>query len=232
MLKKTLLLSTVLALGSCASLLDDQIQDVKFTTPGAENAVCHVYIDKIHYVVRPPQTINVAKSRHNMEVDCLAPGNRRQKIYIEPGYQKAVGWNALNAGAGVAYDYASNAMFRFPDEIQISFVDVPIRDQPLPAQNRPDVRQPETYLLEEFLPSTPRMNADAYEPDYKLLRRGEGEQYYDGNATMNDDGTDAFSEPAQITGGKGDLKPVPSSTSDAGVPPVSSGEPVPLLPGE
>lgn len=239
MLKKTLILGSVLLLGSCAYALDDQIQDVQFLTPGAEDATCNVYIERVHYVIKPPQKVSLSKSRKDMTIDCLAPGNRRQKVIIEPGYQKSTALNVLNGGGGIPWDYASNAMFKYPDIIEVSFVDVPVVPQPLPSQNNPDIRQPEDYPLEEFLPGRPRLNSDAGRITPEILRRGEGASYNDPSyATQSDDGSDAFSEPAKMGGDKGNLQnaappasalPVPASSTPAA---NDSYGPVPLLPGE
>ena len=73
---RILLLGSVLGLTSCAYLFDDSIQDLTVLTPGAEGAICNVYIEKLHYRFRPPQTVSISKSRQDMVVDCVAPGNR------------------------------------------------------------------------------------------------------------------------------------------------------------
>jgi hypothetical protein len=237
MLKKTLILGSVLLLGSCAYALDDQIQFVQFLTPGAEDATCNVFIERVHHVVKPPQKVSLSKSRKDMTVDCLAHGNRRQKVIIEPGYEKSKALNVLNGGGGVPWDYASNAMFKYPDIVEVSFVDVPVVPQPLPSQNNLDIRQLEDYPLEEFLPGRPRLNSDSGRIVPEILRRGEGASYNDPSyATKSDDGSDAFSEPAQLGGDKSNLQnaarpasALPKTTTSA--PPASYG-PLPLLPGE
>lgn len=172
MFKKFLVVSSLLAVGACASVLDGAKQDVRFVTPGAYDAVCQVYVDGLRYRVRPPQTINIVNSKKDLHVDCLAPGNRRREIYIKPEIAGDALWNVGTAGAGFVVDYASEALFKYPDIVEINFTDMPVTDQPLPAQNNPDIRQPEDYPLEEFSPAQPRLNRDRYAPKVKILKRG------------------------------------------------------------
>jgi hypothetical protein len=221
MLKSSLkvsLLASVVLLGGCAYLIDDQIQDIEFATPGAYDAVCNVYVDGVRYNVHPPQSTSIHKSKNDMIVDCMAPGNRRKKIYVEPKIEKSSAWNLATAGAGYVYDYASSALFTYPDKIIVDFTAAPITDPALPAQNNPDIRQPEDYLLEEFSPGQPRLNADRNKEDVKILRRGESAFGEDAYST----GTPLSSVPAVPTG-KGDLM-------DAA--PAAQSAPTPIIPGQ
>ena len=223
---KYFILIPALAVGACAYGLDDAHQDVKFETPGANNAACDVYIEKLRYRVKPPQTINVFKSKYGMTVDCKAPGNRRIVEKVGPKIEKSTAWNATNAGVGVPWDYLSGAMFRYPDVIKIDFTNVPVSDPPLPDQNSPDIRQPEEYDLEEFSPGSPRLNADKTAPPVEIQRRQTG-----GGYARTDNGAGAFSEPSVMSGGKGNIRAAnPSDTLN----PSNSGtsEPIPLIPGE
>ncbi len=230
MFKKISYLIPLAVLGACAYAIDGAIQDVQFVTPGANGAACNVYVEGLKYKVRPPQTINIYKSNEDLVVDCKAPGNRRKVVYIEPRIETSTAWNATNAGVGLPWDYASQALFRYPDVVEINFTDTPVVDPPLPAQNSPDIRQPEDYILEEFSPSEPLMNKDRNAAPVEIMRR-EGSS--SGSSVMVDDSA-AFSEPVMGgSSGKGDLMSV---TQGAGVSTGSShesaGAPVPLIPGE
>ena len=223
---KLFVLIPVLATGACAYGIDGAHQDVKFETPGAHGAYCDVYIEKLRYRVKPPQVINVFKSQDGMTVDCKAPGNRRIIEKVESKVEKSTAWNASNVGVGVPWDYASGAMFRYPDVIKVDFTRIPVSDPPLPAQNNPDIRQPEEYDLEQFSPGSPRLNSDKTAPPVEIQRRQSGRTNMQG-----DDGTGAFSEPAVMSGGKGNVQAV--MPADA-LNPSSGGtsEPIPLIPGE
>lgn len=146
------------------------MQDVTIETPGAENAVCYVYVDKVKHKIYPPGNLMVTKSEEDMIVDCLAPGNRRKKIYIEPAYSKKIYPDAIVPPA-LAWDIASRSIFQYPDTVTVDFTNKPIRPEPLPAQNRPDVKQPEEYKLEEKIPGRLRMNSDIDAPPAALQRR-------------------------------------------------------------
>ena len=229
LMKKTLLLLSVLSTGACAYAIDDSIQDVKIVTPGARGAACDAYVEGLKYRVKPPQIINLYKSKEDLVVDCKAPGNRRKVVYIKPSIEPSAAWNITNAGVGLTWDYASAALFRYPDVIEVNFTDTPVTDPPLPAQNSTDIRQPEEYQLEEFSPSAPRMNADRSAPPVEILRRERASRTMSGY-----DSSAAFSESSAVDGGKGDLMDIiqdmgsdlnPASDNSADAP-------ISLLPGQ
>lgn len=219
MMKKPLLALSILTLGACAYAIDDSIQNVRIETPGAHNAACNVFVEGLKYKAKPPQTLNIFKSKDDLIVDCWAPGGRRKMMEIPAGIETSAAWNAVNAGAGLPWDYASGALFRYPDVIEVDFTDVPVTDPPLPAQNSPDIRQPETYDLEEFSPGSPRMNEDRYAPPVEVLRRDGLVSGSASSAVEYEDGS-AFSEPEEMSGGKSDIQSVPLDA------------PIPLFPGE
>ncbi|HBR67944.1 MAG TPA: hypothetical protein DEA55_01035 [Rhodospirillaceae bacterium] len=195
---------------ACAYFLEDTYQDLTIVTPGAHGAVCVAEIDGLEYKFSPPETISVTKSRKDMLVDCMAPGNRRKKLTVEPDI------SALTvAGApGAPWDYASEAMFKYPEIIEVNFNDTPWADMPLPAQNNPDIKQPEEYDLEEFRPAFPAMNADRHVPKVELQRRNfepaeENVYYPDYGKPDSADGpfSDTVAAPAEdgAVSDKGDL---------------------------
>ena len=187
-------------------------------TPGAENATCHLYVDGLKYVVKPPQKTIISKSENPLTVECMAPGGRDKTMEIPAGFADAAKWNVANAGAGLPWDAASRSLWAYPSVIEVDFSDVAIQDPPLPAHNAPDIRQPETYDLEEFSPSRPRLNSDKNAPPVEILRR-EGASSQTGAFQSYDN---SFSEPSSMPAGKGGGYSV---NDDAGAP-------VPLLPGE
>ena len=245
MIKKSAFLFSAIALAGCAYATDGAIQDVKFITPGAHGAKCDVYVEKLRYRASPPQTLTLYKTDQDLVVDCRAPGNRHKIIYITPTIEDSAKGNIWNLGVGLPVDYASKSMYRYPDVIEVNFTDTPVRSQPLPAQNNPDVRQPEDYPLEEFSPSVPRMNKDGNAVPIQIERRNLGN-----SPVIYDDSAAAFSEDTPtVGGGKGDINSVINSLSSAinpssaaGVPnavqaPASTSSsnadaPIPLIPGE
>lgn len=219
----------VFVVSGCAYVVDDSIQNVRFETPGAQHAKCDVVVDGVKYVVSPPQKLNIFKSRKPLEVDCMAPGNRRKKIFIEPAIEKSTYGNIANVGAGAAVDYASGAMFRYPDVVHIDFTGAPIKDSALPAHDSPDLRRSDSYKFEEFLPAQPRLNSDSQEPKPVLLRRGQTEP----SPPKDDPG--AFSEPKVKKENKGDLKSIIDKLIpdiNPAAPKKADQSPTPLFPGQ
>lgn len=245
MFRRFLFLGTIVTLGACAYAIDDSVQELTVLTPGAKDALCFVSIDDLRYKFRPPQTQWVSKSRKNMTVDCLAPGNRRKKIEIESDIEKTTFGNvATGVVPGAAWDYASGAMFRYPDTVEVNFVNTPVRGEDMPAQNNPDIRQPEDYLLEEFRPASPRMNSDRYEEAPVIRKREAGAK----SSTITTNVSDSIqSDAATPVMDKGELMNViqdlgvdvvdPSGDKSGGAAPPAQdsgvyGPPVPLFPGQ
>lgn len=189
-------------LSACSYALSDSVQEVAFETPGAQGAECAVYVEGLRFSVSPPQSINLPNSRHNLEVTCKAPGYREQTIYIKPHFSDTSLLNVANAGAGFVLDYASDALFKYPDVIRVDFTDTPVSDPPIPAQNAPDIRQPEDYPLEEYRPGQPRLNSDRYKEEPEILRRG-GAPISSESGGASAYSSDAFYEPVGDLGGKG-----------------------------
>jgi len=171
MLQRLFLIIPVLLLVSCAYSTEKSIQTVQVVTPGAYDAVCYMYVDGTRYRIRPPQKTTVSNNAENLIVDCLAPGNRRQKVFIEAYVSEGTYANAINAGVGLPWDYLSGAMFKWPEVITVDFTDAQTTPEALPAHNNPDIKQPEDYLLEEFLPDTPRLNSDRFRKPTQIRER-------------------------------------------------------------
>ncbi len=231
MSQRFILLASVLLLTSCAYAVDKHIQDLKITTPGAQGSVCYVYVDGLRYRVYPPQSITVDNTKEDLVVDCLAPGNRRKKVIIEPQIPDSFYANAANGFVGGAFDAVSGAMYKFPAVIEVDFTDAPIVAEPPPAQNDPDIKQPEEYVLEEFLPSSPRLNSDKFATPTKIERK---ERFQRQESSYVDQ--DFSFEGSNNMRGKGNLDDAPRVYSPpidmfpAQPAPATSDGPVKLLP--
>ena len=215
MSKYLLLLSAISILGGCAYVAEGSVQEVEIRTPGANNAECNVFVKGLKHPVNPPAKVNLLNSHEILVVDCKAPGNRRQVVHIKPGLANAGYLNVSNAGAGFVWDHLSGAMYKYPPVIEVNFENTPVKPQPLPAQNNPDIRQPEDYPLEEFMPGAPKLNDDKYRQDTEIRRRQTSGFGMDDAAMA----PDPFSEPTSGQfGGKG--------LDD------QASMPVPLIPGQ
>ena len=225
-MRKTLLLITTAMLSACAYATDTSVQKITIRTPGAEDAKCLMYVDGVRYRMHPPETTTIATGKEDLIIDCMAPGNRRKEMVVEPMLSdKAVG-NVATAGVGLAWDYASGALYKYPDVVEVSSIGMEPGPALIPAQNNPDIRQPEEYMLEEFSPSQPRMNSDRNEIPTQFLKRGETSTT---SAVSSD--TEAFTENPNASMGKGELQNVIESYSGDLNPGASEG-PTPIIPGE
>ncbi len=197
---KISVISSLLILGGCAYAVESSNQDITFMTPGAENAKCYVMVDKLKYQVYPPQTINIKKHDGDMLITCHAPGNRTVEMVVEPEFSKRAIWGTP---AGMAWDYASQSLFYYPSVIAVDFSQEMLKANKLPAHNNSDIRQPESYDLEEFLPADPKLNSDKDKIKTPLMHR-------------DDPMSDTTAEQINIEdrgyneniGGKGDLQSV------------------------
>lgn len=219
-------------LASCAHMLEDQIQELTVVTPGAQDSICYVYVDKTKYRFRPPDTMTIVKSKEDLIVDCLAPGNRRKKVVIQPTISKVAALNAANGVVpGTSWDMLSGAINNYPELVEVDFTNTPTKPEDLPAQNNPDIKQPEEYRLEEFKAGLPRLNSDRYAATTELQRR-RGAEDYTGGTYRESYGPETT---APMGSGKGDLMTVIDvmqtdiNPSGAQTPPPSSGAPVPLF---
>lgn len=234
MLKRSVFALSLFALTSCAYISEDSVQMVTFETPGAHNALCFVHIDNVKYKLRPPQKLAVKKDDDPMVVDCKAPGNRHKKIEVKPRIEEDTYWNMFNGVVpGTSWDYLSDSMFRYPDVVYIDFRSERIKPNKLPDHNAPDIKQPEDYDLEEFLPARPRMNADKYEKPIEIKRR----EMYDGGSFADEAGLGDSDYDPSATKGKGDLmsiesEPLPAATEGESSAAQKEGVPTPLFPLE
>lgn len=175
--KYLLSLSSVLVLSACGYAVESSNQDITFLTPDAQDAKCFAYVDKLKYQVFPPQTLNIKKSYKDMEIICNAPGNRRVEMSVPAQLSKRALWGGP---AGMAWDFASQSSHYYPSIIAIDFSQEILKPNALPRHNNSDIRQPETYDLEEFKASEPRLNSDKHIEEQPILLRGAGSvsEYY------------------------------------------------------
>lgn len=157
-----------LFLASCGYAIEHSYQDFTLLTPGAENAHCFVYVDKVKYQMYPPQTINIMKSENDMEIVCKAPGNRDTTLTVPAELSTRAVWGGP---AGVAWDYASKSLHHYPAVVALDFSQEAIKPFPMPKHNSSDIASPESHMLDEISTSQPRLNKDLGQPEMKMMRR-------------------------------------------------------------
>lgn len=225
-----LLLAT--ALSACAYTTEKSHQTLTVRTPGAHDALCNVYVDGLRYKFFAPETRNIPKSKEDLRIDCMAPGNRRKEVFVKPIFANSAAWNvATGVVPGMMWDYASGALFSYPEEIEVNFTGAVATSQALPPQNNPDIKQPEDYDLEEFKPSQPRLNSDRYrQTTYPKRRQPYGgfdtpspsEQYESGQSGINSGYTVPLANDYTDDPGKGDLMRVIESTGESMAAPAGN----------
>jgi len=219
-------------LSGCAYIMDESNQSLTIETPGADYAHCDVYIDKLRYNFYPPETQTVIKSPNEMKVKCRAAGNRDKTIYVKALIEDSTFYSTVNGVLpGAAWDYASNAMFKYPETVYVDFTDIPVSDMDMPQHDHPDVRGIDDYQMEEFVPSAPAMNKDTYRPPGAELRRRDEYNDYDSPGDEFNDApmgnVSGESQTAAPALGKGDLMAIEKSLPPSydAQPPVMYDEP-------
>ena len=214
----------------CAYALESTVQDLTIETPGAKDAICYAYVDGFRHRFHTPETLSIRKAHKDLIIDCLAPGNRRKGVTIPPEITKLMVTNISNGFVpGAAWDIVSGAAFKFPGVLEIDFTGIPVSAEQLPAHNNPDIRQPEDYDLEEFLPGDPRLNSDRYiksvplEKRVRASRKNDYQSYYVGTSPA------PFSK-GNLSDARQGVQVDPDSYGAS--QPSASTAPSPLYPGE
>jgi len=141
-MKYLLSFTALTLLAGCASVVDGQTQDVTLKTPGAENARCHIENEDMKYVIYTDQTIEIMKSPHDLEVNCLAPGNREKSVMVKREINDLVAGNVVTGVVpGIAYDYFSRGGFEYPEVITVDFTGMKTKSYGLPAHYTEDLNE-------------------------------------------------------------------------------------------
>lgn len=176
---RVFLIASILSLSSCGYAFESSNQEITVLTPGAQNAYCDAYVEKLRYQIHPPQTLNIHKSDQPMILKCVAPGNRRVELEVPAKVSARAVWGSP---AGMAWDYASKSLHQYPNVVAVDFSQVPIVPEEQPKHNAPDIQSPEAHDLEEIKASVPRLNTDKNKSASTPIRR-------DGMTPMPDEQT-------------------------------------------
>lgn len=164
--------SSILTASACSSVVDGSMQEVYVETPGATTSVCHLDNGGSMYRVNPPEKIFITKSHLPVKVNCVASGNRNKTIEIEPILLKSTLFNVANGVIpGVAHDYYSGSMYKYPDNIIVDFRDMAVTSNKLPDYYSYDSIEPVKYGLEEFRPKVPTLSEDILRTEAKVEKR-------------------------------------------------------------
>jgi len=164
--------SAVLVLSGCATAMETPMQDVTINLVGAGKAMCDLRQEGYRYRAHAPGTVRVQKSNDPLYIRCAAPGNREVSQTLEPEVSKAsMGNVATGILPGMAWDYYSGALHKYPDRVVMDFSS----QRPGPY-DEPDYQKvfkvnPDMYSMEEFRPGIPALQSDIGSGTPTLPRR-------------------------------------------------------------
>lgn len=153
----------VFLLASCATILDRSTQEMHVETPGAEGAMCYLKRPGMLQKVYPPQTVRLTKTSDDMEVRCLALGNREKTVMVEAMMSSNVMLNISNGFIlGALYDYDTGALFKYPEVVRVDFTGTEANAMPLPDYHKMLLKNPMLQDMEEFRPGKSALQRDRY----------------------------------------------------------------------
>ena len=217
-MKFLLSLSATLLVTACGTLIEGQTQNVTLLTPGASEAECTLD-NGVRYVVTTGETIEIMRSRSDLVVDCYGVGNRHKQIIVESGFND---WSAANVAngvvPGVGYDHLSGGLYGYPPVITVDFVGMPTPGFTTPDYHNRDAENPYTQKIEDYGPTTPRI-----ENDSAYMKRGVTKR--DGGAA-NSNPFSTFGSDASVSGNQpAGMMPMPSESK------AGAAAPAPVLKG-
>lgn len=159
-------------LSACASVLGESTQDVHFVTPGANDSVCYIDNGAVTYRAWPPQTLKLSKRSGDLEVRCLADGNREKTVIIEQNNSALTLANAMNGFVpGVFIDSQTGALYEYPNVVTVDFTDMAAQSMPLPNYHMHLMKNPSLFGMEEFRPGRAALIRDKYATIPELQKR-------------------------------------------------------------
>lgn len=206
-------LSSLVLLGACASIIDGPTQNVRLDTPGATEAECTL-TNGVKYRAVTGETLRIMRSHRDLVVDCYATGDRHKQIIVPSTYN---GWGAANVSNGVVpggtYDHFSGGLYIYPEIITVDFVGIPTRGFETPEYMNKDAPNPYKQSIESYGASTPSIPSDS-----EYLKRGLKKR--DADMSTNPFATGGSVAPAGET-----VTPLPSAASTSSIPAMTPSKP-------
>ena len=114
------LVSLLLALAGCSTVIEGSSQTLTVRTPGASGADCILSSpDGTTYYVRTPGTVGIGKSRKDLTVHCRKAGYRDGIGTLRSSFDVLTLGNVVTAGLGAGVDAATGAMHEYPKTIDV-----------------------------------------------------------------------------------------------------------------
>lgn len=163
-MKRALVLALLCSsLSACATMIDGASQPVKFEAVGATGVTCEATSggNEMTYFVRVPQTVWIKKSAKLLHLECMAPGNRKKSLDVEPFMNPVTALNMLNGSVGTFYDAETGAKNLYPDVVTIDFSDIVAVPNLLPPYYNTDTLNPQQSPIEDMGPFMAQKPGDA-----------------------------------------------------------------------
>ena len=151
-----LALCSLLLVSACVKPdLHLETQKITLKTPGAQNAKCHLQNEEFKYVAYSDQTITITRTAKDMNVTCMAEGNREKSIVIEHEF----------------FDERARAN-ALPDVITVSFVGQRSKPYDLPNYHNKDIgKYPAPSEVEYMGPTVATTDAEPFPEGEPITKR-------------------------------------------------------------
>lgn len=150
-----------LILSSCATALEQPVQDLHIDIVGTGEALCDVTQPGRRYRAYAPGSIRVMKSDDPMTVKCAAPGNRELSVTLTPKMSPMLAANVTNGIVpGVTWDYLTGASHHYPDRVVMDFSAMPPQEYPMPDYQYVFEQNPHIPGMEMFRPGKAALLSD------------------------------------------------------------------------
>jgi hypothetical protein len=117
-------------LAACATVIKGTTQSVSVNTPPTQGATCTLTSSEGTWYITSPGSVEVGKTKNNLDINCTKDGFHNATASIEPQFQAATFGNVLAGGlVGVAVDAASGANYEYPSPIDVQMTP---SNQPMP----------------------------------------------------------------------------------------------------
>lgn len=157
--------AVALMVSGCATAIETPTQDITIHLVGTGEALCDIRQKNYRYRAYAPGSIRVQKTNEPMHIRCEAPGNRQLTTTLDPEVSKTVMANVTNGVVpGMAWDYFSGAMYKYPDRVVMDFSAMPPQPYELPDYQKVFARNPALQSMEEFRPGIAALQSDIGRP--------------------------------------------------------------------
>lgn len=169
----------ILAIAGCSTMVNRATQEITIETPGASGALC--FLERPGYSSRvwAPKTVRLTKSKYDLSVRCIAPGNREKVEIVKPELPDSFFLNVANGLVpGALIDHETGAMFSLPEKVVVDFTTMQPKSMPPPDYQEVLDQNPDIAVMEEFRPGKSALQRDRNRPVSELQpRRSDGELY-------------------------------------------------------